>query len=98
MREGRDLTLGELTAWLKAKHGLTLEMLLSEGITLYYPAMFPKQVAERSGRGVFEQFNVSRASKVPPPPSLAPTRDYIILELGVQDADGNDVITPVVQY
>ena len=98
VREGRDLTLAELTAWLKATHGLTLEMLLSEGITLFYPAMFPKQVAERGGRGVLEQFNLARAAKVPPPPALAPTRDYLVLELGVQDADGNDVITPVVQY
>jgi ubiquitin-activating enzyme E1 len=98
INEGRDLTLGELTAWLKAKHGLTLEMLLCEGITLYYPGMFPKQVKDRGGVGMFAHYQASRAAKVPPPAPMPDTRKYLVLELSVQNAEGVDVLLPTVQY
>ena len=96
--EGRDLTFAEFTALLADKHGLTLEMVLCDGITLYYPGMFPKQVKDRGGVGMFAHYQASRAAKIPPPAPMPDTRKYLVLELSVQNAEGVDVLLPTVQY
>ncbi len=96
--EGRDLTFSEFGQWLKAKHGLTVEMVLCDGITLYYPGLYPAQVAERGHLGVYARFESLRAQKIPQPPPLPETRKYLVLELSVQDASGVDVVLPTVQY
>ena len=98
IREGRDLTLGELTAWWAAQHKLKLEMVMVDGLTLYYPAMFPKQVAERAGTGVFARYEAVRSAKVPPGPPVPASRDYLVLDLSVTNEEGTDVLLPQVQY
>jgi len=98
IREGRDLTLKELCNYFVEKHdGLEASMITVDGITLYYPGLFAKHVAERGGRGVLEQYNLSKAAagKVVP---LPPTRDYLILDISFNDKDLVDVLTPSVQY
>jgi hypothetical protein len=98
VNEGRDLTLGELTAWLAAKHGLTLETVVCNGIPLYEPGMYSMQIAERGTRGVLEQYLLLSAAMIPPPAPMPDTRRYLLLELCVHDAEGTDVVTPMVQY
>lgn len=85
---GGDLTLKELIAFLKEKHELELTM-LSCGVSMLYSFFMPKKkLEERLAMKLTEL--IESITKKPIPPHVS----ALILEVCVNDRDGEDVEVP----